>query len=118
MECGGWGQLTIRSASALRFSKGCSSLNLDRILKDVMWSIELGCWVCSCRCVGWITLVLFMDGVVGCRRSEGEDMAGCFTAPSDAEWIQSRSVIRQPKDGEVGSCHWMTEGDQNRSRNS
>ena len=27
----GW--LTMRSASALRFSKGCSSLNLDRILR-------------------------------------------------------------------------------------
>jgi len=29
---GGWEGLTMRSASALRFSKGCSSLNLDRIL--------------------------------------------------------------------------------------
>lgn len=28
-------RLTIRSASALRFSKGCSSLNLDRIVEDV-----------------------------------------------------------------------------------
>jgi hypothetical protein len=29
----GWeGGLTIRSASALRFSKGCSSLNLDRMV--------------------------------------------------------------------------------------
>lgn len=33
---GGWGTtLTMRSASALRFSKGCSSLNLDRILTFV-----------------------------------------------------------------------------------
>jgi hypothetical protein len=30
-EVGGEG-LTIRSASALRFSKGCSSLNLDRMV--------------------------------------------------------------------------------------
>jgi hypothetical protein len=29
------GALTIRSASALRFSKGCSSLNLDRMVTDV-----------------------------------------------------------------------------------
>ena len=29
---GGWERLTMRSASALRFSKGCSSLNLDRMV--------------------------------------------------------------------------------------
>jgi hypothetical protein len=28
--------LTMRSASALRFSKGCSSLNLDRMADDVL----------------------------------------------------------------------------------
>lgn len=27
--------LTMRSASALRFSKGCSSLNLDRMMTDI-----------------------------------------------------------------------------------
>lgn len=32
---GGLGGLTMRSASALRFSKGCSSLNLDRMMKAV-----------------------------------------------------------------------------------
>ena len=31
---GNW-VLTIRSASALRFSKGCSSLNLDRMLEFI-----------------------------------------------------------------------------------
>lgn len=29
------GVLTMRSASALRFSKGCSSLNLDRMVTDL-----------------------------------------------------------------------------------
>lgn len=29
--------LTIRSASALRFSKGCSSLNLDLMMDDGIW---------------------------------------------------------------------------------
>ena len=29
----------IRSASALRFSKGCSSLNFDRILTDLMFIV-------------------------------------------------------------------------------
>jgi len=32
----GDGVRTMRSASALRFSKGCSSLNLDRILTMLM----------------------------------------------------------------------------------
>jgi hypothetical protein len=32
---GRWAVLTMRSASALRFSKGCSSLNLDRMLTDL-----------------------------------------------------------------------------------
>jgi hypothetical protein len=35
--------LTIRSASALRFSKGCSSLNLDRMMNEVV-----GRWVLVC----------------------------------------------------------------------
>jgi hypothetical protein len=42
----GWeGGLTIRSASALRFSKGCSSLNLDRmvtVMRLVMRLVEGG----------------------------------------------------------------------------
>jgi hypothetical protein len=42
----GWeGGLTIRSASALRFSKGCSSLNLDRmvtVMRLVMTLVEGG----------------------------------------------------------------------------
>jgi hypothetical protein len=32
VEVGMEGELTMRSASALRFSKGCSSLNLDRMV--------------------------------------------------------------------------------------
>lgn len=42
----GWeAGLTIRSASALRFSKGCSSLNLDRmvtVMRLVMRLVEGG----------------------------------------------------------------------------
>ena len=37
---------TMRSASALRFSKGCSSLNLDRILNDCEMLV-LVLWICS-----------------------------------------------------------------------
>lgn len=37
----------IRSASALRFSKGCSSLNLDRMVGVEVWAfwVVVGCGV-------------------------------------------------------------------------
>jgi hypothetical protein len=35
MGADGGAVLTMRSASALRFSKGCSSLNLDRIVSEI-----------------------------------------------------------------------------------
>jgi hypothetical protein len=40
LRCAMWEgrELTMRSASALRFSKGCSSLNLDRILTVLIGS--------------------------------------------------------------------------------
>jgi hypothetical protein len=41
----GMRELTMRSASALRFSKGCSSLNLDRILMDVDSLLRVKCCV-------------------------------------------------------------------------
>jgi hypothetical protein len=37
----GRGELTMRSASALRFSKGCSSLNLDRMVRVVVREEEV-----------------------------------------------------------------------------
>jgi hypothetical protein len=45
--------LTMRSASALRFSKGCSSLNLDRMLSLVTDRRFVVCVVFLCeRCRG------------------------------------------------------------------
>lgn len=46
----------IRSASALRFSKGCSSLNLDRILVGVGEAVaRLRCARMGCCASGWRT---------------------------------------------------------------
>ena len=39
----------MRSASALRFSKGCSSLNLDRMVM-----FDGGCFDGICFCKSWI----------------------------------------------------------------
>jgi hypothetical protein len=47
----------MRSASALRFSKGCSSLNLDRMMDDVLTVL---CMSMVCLQSGWRRwLVLF-----------------------------------------------------------
>ena len=52
----------MRSASALRFSKGCSSLNLDRMMDDVSLIIvqeSIVVWI-----VGALRVVMVFDG--GC----------------------------------------------------
>ena len=42
----------MRSASALRFSKGCSSLNLERILTDFAVMVDESCSCSFRRCLG------------------------------------------------------------------
>jgi hypothetical protein len=52
----------MRSASALRFSKGCSSLNLDRMMGDVLMVF---CMCVVCLQNGWrrwLDLFFIEDG--------------------------------------------------------
>jgi hypothetical protein len=53
----------MRSASALRFSKGCSSLNLDRMMDDVL--VVVLCMRVVCLQNGWrrwLDLFFIEDG--------------------------------------------------------
>jgi hypothetical protein len=56
---GGYEVLTMRSASALRFSKGCSSLNLDRMLSVCMGMVCI-CWESGLLVVDIIAVLLVL----------------------------------------------------------
>lgn len=62
----GW--LTIRSASALRFSKGCSSLNLDLMMAAVDRVFVVGC-VCS-----YVEVGVVVESVVLMKRRASKEV--------------------------------------------
>ena len=65
----------MRSASALRFSKGCSSLNLDRILMVDEGGRRSG-FLKSTRVSWWMTMLLLLVWSEGGGLDGGEVKAG------------------------------------------